>query len=157
MLTAFVALQDVDEQMGPTIFLPGTHVNLEALRAIKSPSKKAKFLRASSIRLGTMPTGSCTLYNTTLLHAGTSNNSPRSRWLFYMSFVPALRLVISNSIRDVYKTMCQLGVHSLGELERGNIRSQDDDETKRLTALWTDQVINDQDLNRLCDMWSQMT
>jgi len=40
--------------------------------------------------------------------------------------------------------MCKLGCQTLGELERGAVRSQDDDdETKRLSSMWTSLLEDD--------------
>mmetsp|Transcript_71395 Transcript_71395/g.220474 ORF Transcript_71395/g.220474 Transcript_71395/m.220474 type:complete len:352 (-) Transcript_71395:67-1122(-) len=133
-MSAFVALQDVDELMGPTVFLPGTHASPEAQAAMQTGAGKARLLRRGAVRLGTMPAGAGTLHQTGVLHAGGANGSPRGRWLFHMSFVPD-RLAIP--ALDYYAPMCKLGVHALGELERGAVRGQDEDETKRLSALWT--------------------
>ena len=56
LLTAFLALQDIDEDMGPTTFLPGTHADAEAHAALSSPTEKAKLL-SQGRRLGDMPEG----------------------------------------------------------------------------------------------------
>mmetsp|Transcript_61581 Transcript_61581/g.179970 ORF Transcript_61581/g.179970 Transcript_61581/m.179970 type:complete len:362 (-) Transcript_61581:889-1974(-) len=133
-LTALVALQDIDQKMGPTIFLPGTHTDMRAHAAMDSPTTKARLLRTCPIRLGTMPAGSCTLFNPGVLHKGGGSSDARGRWIFQMSFVPA-RLVLS--CPQVYNAMLGLRVHNLGELERGAIRSLDDDETRRLLCLWS--------------------
>jgi len=132
-LVAFVALQDIDEQMGPTTFLPGTHSSVQAHNALVSPTKKAKLLRTGPVRSGTMPAGSCTLHDAGLLHAGGGNSSSRNRWLFQMSFA---RAGLQLSCPHIYKSMISNGVHTLEELKRGAIRSKDDEETTRLQAMW---------------------
>jgi len=142
-LVAMVALQDTDEPMGPTIFLPGTHASLQAQIALSSPTKKAQLLRAGPIRLGVMPAGSCSLHNTGLLHAGGGNRSSHSRWMFSFSFVPS-DFVFSVD-NGHYNSMCRLGVQTLGELERGAVRSLDHDETKRLRSMWSS-LIEDEEV-----------
>lgn len=151
VLSVFVALQDVDEEMGPTIFLPGTHADKRAHAAIKSPSKKAQLLRNGPIRLGTMPAGACTLYDGHLLHAGGANESPRCRWLLNVTFVPPLER-FSIALLDVYEEACRLGVHTLGQLERGSVRGQDDEETRRLVGQWRP-LFEDKELRRLKGLW----
>ena len=42
VVTAFVALQDIDEEMGPTLFLPGTH-NAAAHGALLEGDRAADF------------------------------------------------------------------------------------------------------------------
>ena len=106
LLTAFVALQDVDETMGPTTFLPGTHTDAWAHAALGSPDEKTELLlrRAGPRRrLGTMRAGGCTLYDSRLLHAGGANrcaaraggddgegtagdDGAGARWLLYAGF-----------------------------------------------------------------------
>lgn len=143
-LNVFVALQDIDEKMGPTIFMPGTHTSVQAWtaveRSIDESTEKANLLRTGPIRLGTMTEGSCTMHHTGLLHAGGANDSG-VRWLFHMSFAPTF--VISVDL-GYYKNMLKLGVHKMNELERGAIRSQDDDETKHLTSMWSAFIEDDE-------------
>lgn len=151
MLTAFVALQDITEEMGPTVFLPATYRRLEAHAAMYSKADKEKLLRATSIRLGTMSEGSCTLYDTHLLHAGGANNSPHPRWLFSMTFIPNMPNFMI-ALHHVYYDMCRLGVHSLSELERGAVRSEDDVETKQLTSTWLS-LLDDDEIKRPAELY----
>lgn len=88
LLTAFIALQDIDEEMGPTTFLPATHEDESAHAALRSPEEKAALL-ARGRRVGTMPAGACTLYDSRLIHAGGANRSPRARWLLYAGWCPS--------------------------------------------------------------------
>lgn len=137
ILTMFVALQDVDEQMGPTMFLPGTHLNEPVQAEMIGTPQKANVLRSSPRRLGIMPAGACTLYDSRLIHAGGANDSPRGRWLFHASFAASKRLRSSRMINygyDVWK----LGVHSLHEVEMGAVRSEDDLQTIELKEKWYD-------------------
>ena len=73
LLTAFVALQDIDQSMGPTTFLPGTHRDPTAHAAVTSPDLKAELLQTHPIRLGTMPAGACTVYDSRLRERRDSN------------------------------------------------------------------------------------
>jgi Phytanoyl-CoA dioxygenase (PhyH) len=94
LLTCFVALQDVTEDMGPTVYLPGTHTK-EAHKQFFSgddggggtPSPKDALLEANPKVLGLLRRGDCSLYDSRVLHCGSANRHPhQSRALFYMSF-----------------------------------------------------------------------
>jgi Phytanoyl-CoA dioxygenase (PhyH) len=97
LLTCFVALQDVTEDMGPTVYLPGTHTK-EAHKQFFSgdgdggggdgtPSPKDALLEANPKVLGLLGRGDCSLYDSRVLHCGSANRHPhQSRALFYMSF-----------------------------------------------------------------------
>lgn len=122
LLTMFIALQDVDEVMGPTTFVPGTH-NPQAHAAMLQPSRKADLLSAGPIRLGAMPIGASTLYDTRLLHGGGANNSPRGRWLFYATFAASRSIAAEYHGREY--TELQRAIHTVGSLQRG-IGSQGD-------------------------------
>ena len=89
VLTAFVALQDIDATMGPTRFLPGSHT-AAAHAAFNSPEDggKAKLalLRSRPCWRGILGAGDVSLFDSRLLHCGGANESNRRRVLFYASF-----------------------------------------------------------------------
>jgi len=93
LLTCFIALQDIDMTMGPTVWLPKTH-NLETHTLFRdettgpdnSESPKDKLLRTTPGVLGMLPKGSCAVYDSRVLHCGSANKSKNSRALFYFSF-----------------------------------------------------------------------
>jgi ectoine hydroxylase-related dioxygenase (phytanoyl-CoA dioxygenase family) len=98
MLTCFVSLQDVDETMGPTSWIPGTH-NVEAHRefyeidsdasAAPDTSSKDILLQTRSSVVGTLPKGACAIFDPRVLHcagANTCSNPDMTRALFYFSF-----------------------------------------------------------------------
>ena len=92
LFTVFIALQDIRLDMGPTTFLPGTHT-LNAHTAFQDndatngESRKDKLISGNEAVLGMLPKGSCSIFDSRLLHAGTSNQSESdSRALFYFSF-----------------------------------------------------------------------
>lgn len=96
--TAFIALQDIDEEMGPTVYLPGTQTE-EAHNAffggdlsvaadnsgIRRPPPNEEFLRSRPVKLGLLKAGDLALYNQQTLHCGSANESPRTRHIFYIS------------------------------------------------------------------------
>ena len=89
LFTAFVALQDVKADMGPTCFLRRTHLAASAHAAFDANG--AAFLAAADARLALLRIGDATLYDRRLLHAGGSNRSESAddkalRLLFYFTF-----------------------------------------------------------------------
>lgn len=130
LLTAFVALQDITPSMGPTTFLPGTHRDELAHAAILSPSLKADFLLSRPKRLGVMPAGACTLYDSRLLHAGGANHD-RPRWLFYAGFTPSRTLM--RELRGKQYEPLQRAAHTLSQLEGRDAGGESDAE---LEAMW---------------------
>lgn len=100
MLTCFVALQDIDEAMGPTVWMPGTHtlqahnqffetgIDAASTRT-DAASPKDKLLRSSKSLMGTIPQGSCVIFDPRVLHCAGGNSCPdpeKTRALFYVSF-----------------------------------------------------------------------
>jgi len=101
LLTCFVALQDIDPSMGPTVFMPNTHnirshnIFFETGRDNDSTrnenrSPKNDLLQASKSIIGApIPKGSCILFDPRVLHCAGANNCSdpdKTRALFYMTF-----------------------------------------------------------------------
>mmetsp|Transcript_24712 Transcript_24712/g.69375 ORF Transcript_24712/g.69375 Transcript_24712/m.69375 type:complete len:452 (-) Transcript_24712:130-1485(-) len=95
MLTCFVALQDTDETMGPTTWIPRTH-NVESHRQFyevdeehRANNTKDKLLQSSRAVLGTLPKGACVVFDPRVLHCAGANNCKdpsETRAMFYFSF-----------------------------------------------------------------------
>jgi len=101
ILTCFVALQDVSPQMGPTLFMPGS-VSLKYHDDLHNRhlDPYATGLVATSYNvLSTLSAGDCSIYDTMILHLGSSNTSNRRRCLFYFSF----------KNNNVFKEGCRTG------------------------------------------------
>lgn len=94
LYTCFIALQDVTLDMGPTVWMPGTHCKeahdefQDSFVSEGSESKKDALIRKQHAVLGTLSKGSCAIFDSRLLHCGTANRSVdgKSRALFYFSF-----------------------------------------------------------------------
>lgn len=101
LLTCFIALQDIDASMGPTVFMPNTHniyshnVFFETGRDKASTpdgtnSPKNGILRSSKSLIGApIPKGSCIIFDPRVLHCAGANQYPdakETRALFYMTF-----------------------------------------------------------------------
>lgn len=103
LYTCFIALQDVTIDMGPTVWLPGTHTleYHEIFQQDQPPSIDPKnlqnpkdiLLSTHSYVLGAIPQGTCCIFDSRTLHAGTANISHlrddkggTQRAIFYVSF-----------------------------------------------------------------------
>lgn len=85
LLTCFISLQEIDQSMGGTIFLPKTNTE-EHHRLLKDHSARDGMLQTSPNKLSTLGVGDCSLYDARLLHAGGANSSNKRRILFYFTF-----------------------------------------------------------------------
>lgn len=83
--TCFVALQDVDVDMGPTLFIPGTN-NAQAHAEFREGLERGGPVLQRPNELGLISRGDATLFDSRTLHCGTENASSRRRVLFYFSF-----------------------------------------------------------------------
>lgn len=88
LLTCFIALQDIDISMGPTVWLPGTHSRHahKQFNDETGENGKDELLRTTPSVLGALRKGSCAIFDSHVLHCGTANRGEASRALFYFSF-----------------------------------------------------------------------
>ena len=111
LFTAFVALQPVTADNGPTRFLPRTHT-AEA-HTPRSAADERSFLTAAASSVALLETGECALYDGRLLHCGTAHQGDELRVLFYVTFRhvnadSSLANEAAHSIRDEYKGALRL-------------------------------------------------
>jgi len=85
VFTCFVALQDVERDMGPTLFIPGTN-NAQAHVEFREGQERGGPVLQRPYELGVISRGDATLFDSRTLHCGTENESARRRVLFYFSF-----------------------------------------------------------------------
>lgn len=111
----FLALQDVDESMGPTSFLLRTHTAKENA-IFKDPSVEVRDAQLSSAdcRLSTLKKGDAVLFDARILHCGNANDleNGSTRALFNFSFRnPTFTgdLGYKGSIRPGYTQAMNLG------------------------------------------------
>jgi hypothetical protein len=86
MWTVFVALQDVELNMGATVFLPGTHteqVHADLNTAVTD--RKNQMLAAAEYRRSTLKAGDCAIMDARTLHFGSANTSDKRRVLLYFT------------------------------------------------------------------------
>lgn len=83
LLTAFVALQDIDASMGPTCVWPGTH--LPAFHDAVCESGPRVIAARPSVAM-TLRAGECALMDSRLWHCGTANTSAVRRCLLVITF-----------------------------------------------------------------------
>ena len=88
LLTCFTALQDVSEDMGPTLFLPKTQDKVSHLRFFNDVTKDELLKEHSANRkVGLLNVGGVSCFDSRTLHAGTANRAPGTRRaMFYLSF-----------------------------------------------------------------------
>jgi ectoine hydroxylase-related dioxygenase (phytanoyl-CoA dioxygenase family) len=93
LYTCFIALQDIDLDMGPTTWIPYSHTakahelfKADTIDPSLGESPKDKLLRTEPSVLGVLPKGSCAIFDSRVLHCGGANTSDKSRALFYCSF-----------------------------------------------------------------------
>ena len=84
LLTCFIALQDVDLNRGPTVFMPRTNTEQihetfgdEVVSDGKSESPKDELLRTRKTVLGILPKGCCAIFDSRLIHCGTANRGKK--------------------------------------------------------------------------------
>jgi ectoine hydroxylase-related dioxygenase (phytanoyl-CoA dioxygenase family) len=89
VLTAFLALQDVEDDMGPSAIIPRTHTAEAHARFNNKDDggrERVALLRELPNHVGTLRLGDANLIDSRLIHAGGSNDSSKRRVLFYVSF-----------------------------------------------------------------------
>ena len=77
VVTAFVALQDVAPDMGPTLFVPGT---------ASAATRERQDLKQ---HVALLDAGDAAVFDARISHAGAANGSARRRVMFYVSFKAA--------------------------------------------------------------------
>jgi hypothetical protein len=108
LYTFFVALQDVEDDMGHTQFLPYTHTPTahELWNAAgRSERLKERFIAAQPAVQSGLRTGDAAVFDSRVLHCGCANDSAKRRVLFYITLSAAQRWPLpdglhgSNSVR----------------------------------------------------------
>ena len=85
--TCFIALQDIVDEMGPTIFITKSHTEKFHKKFDTSkPSKRLKLIESMDVKRALLNTGSCVVYDSRTHHCGTANDSAKTRRIFYFSF-----------------------------------------------------------------------
>jgi len=143
LFACFVALQDVSIEMGPTIYLPGTH-NKEAhdsfyggTESQEAGSKPGNedFLRGQPVVRGMLRKGDCAVYNQQVLHCGSANTSDKIRRQFYVAVrnadttvkgFPSIRPPFLNqmSLKEMQAELKALAKGKGGRLEEMNLADQ---------------------------------
>lgn len=82
--TVFVALQDIETNMGPTVFLPRTNT-FHCHETLKSTSDKNHLLETCQYRRSTLRKGDCAIMDSRLFHFGGANESQTRRVLLYFT------------------------------------------------------------------------
>ena len=86
LYTFFIALQDVDDDMGHTVFLPKTHSPAaHALWNEGDLRQRQSFIRSSDAVQSALGKGDASIFDSRLLHCGRENTSLKQRVLFYFT------------------------------------------------------------------------
>lgn len=85
LYTFFIALQDVEDNMGHTLFLPQTHTESAHLMWNTEQSKKEKFIQVNPAVESRLKIGDTAIFDSRLLHCGRENTSTKVRTLFYFT------------------------------------------------------------------------
>ena len=85
LITCFVALQDIDQSMGPSEFLLGTNT-AEYHEKLNDHSLRDDMLETVPSKISLLQEGDCSIFDATTLHCGTANKSQQRRRLFYFTF-----------------------------------------------------------------------
>lgn len=101
VFTAFVALQKISREMGPTRFVPCSHTKEAHGRFSAS---ETTFLNGARSVLALLQEGDAALYNSRLLHCATGNLSEEPRVLFVVSFRHASAEPLDSSKKNTKKT-----------------------------------------------------
>merc|ERR1711985_12045 len=83
--TAIVALQDEVVELGPTLFLPGTHTETAYKDLMGGDMKRSDLLKRTPFFGSMLRAGDCAVYDSRLLHANGQNIKGR-RALLYFTF-----------------------------------------------------------------------
>ena len=83
--TVFVALQDIHNDMGPTVFLPRTNTLACHEMWKKSPHDKEQWLASCQYRRSSLRKGDCAIMDSRLFHFGGANESQTRRVLLYFT------------------------------------------------------------------------
>jgi len=124
LYACFIALQDVTLEMGPTVYLPGTHTaechaefyggdltKGRDVTGLRTPPIPEDFLQSRKVTLGLLKAGDCAIYNQQVLHCGSANESKDSvRRQFYISMRnAAVKVKARASIRPSFRNKLSLG------------------------------------------------
>jgi len=124
LYACFVALQDISIDMGPTVYLPGTHTKAEHtafyggnldrgrdLVGTRTNPIEEEYLASKPVRLGLLKKGDAALYNQQVLHCGSANESDEIRRQFYISVrdFSVKGVAARPSIRPAFRNKLTLG------------------------------------------------
>lgn len=117
LFTAFVALQDIERDMGPTRFLLRTHVPEAHRRFVSLNSEeRTDFLKETHSAVALLRTGDAALYDSRVLHGGCDNYSDKIRVLLVITFRHVDSQELSRSTQKVRGSHCQLRDFTLAAL-----------------------------------------
>eukprot|EP00746_Dinoflagellata_sp_MGD_P012817 gnl/MRDRNA2_/MRDRNA2_127450_c0_seq1.p1 gnl/MRDRNA2_/MRDRNA2_127450_c0~~gnl/MRDRNA2_/MRDRNA2_127450_c0_seq1.p1 ORF type:complete len:442 (-),score=101.73 gnl/MRDRNA2_/MRDRNA2_127450_c0_seq1:51-1376(-) len=92
MYTAMVALQDEDVELGPTLFLPGTHTENSYKDFVGGDGKRSELLSRTPFFGSMLSTGDCAVFDSRLMHANAQNVKGKRAMLYFTFAKPTTDL-----------------------------------------------------------------
>lgn len=99
LFTCTIALQDISEDMGPTVFIPNTHTEEVYIQRVYEEENYV--IKSYPYVLSTLKAGDVAIYDSRLLHCGGANRSSINRALFYFTLKNPLRNKLFTPIGEV--------------------------------------------------------
>jgi hypothetical protein len=88
--SVFIALQDIDLSMGPTVILPRTNVEEAHVKFNADTNTKNAYLKTCEYKLSLLKKGDVTIFDSRTLHCGSANRSKRRAQLYFTLQSPLL-------------------------------------------------------------------
>ena len=89
-LVVFVPLIDIDDEMGPTMFLTGSHIKCETAEFVQVPVSDVRYVMecpfAGPVVQASAPKGSAIVFDLRTLHRGLANQRDARRPQLYLTF-----------------------------------------------------------------------
>jgi ectoine hydroxylase-related dioxygenase (phytanoyl-CoA dioxygenase family) len=85
LYTFFIALQDVEDNMGHTTFIPRTHTPDAHLLWNLGQKQKDSLIASLPAVTSALKTGDVAIFDSRVLHCGDANSSAQRRVLFYFT------------------------------------------------------------------------
>lgn len=92
MYTALVALQDEDVELGPTLFLPGTHTETAHEDFVGGDITRSDLLKRAPFFGSMLSTGDCAVFDSRVMHANAQNVKGKRAMLYFTFADPSTDL-----------------------------------------------------------------
>ena len=130
LYTAFISLQDVSNEMGPTTFLPRTNTE-NAHDQYNDIPKRDSFLESRSSVEALLNTGDASLFDSRTMHFGGANDKSEgaTRVLLYLSFRNPKATESIGNVGSIHPSVKRMTLNDLRSYLNGNSLQQEEDKT----------------------------